>query len=79
MKRSIEDAQERLANDLLRRRDVVAVGVGADNGAPCLKVYVSGRGDRRSIPSRYEGHPVQVVGGGPFRAQTNDPAGPAAG
>ena len=74
MKRSIELAQERLANDLLKRRDVVAVGVGADNGEPCLKVYVSGRGNRRSIPRRFDGHPVRVVGGGPFRAQDDGSA-----
>ena len=74
MKRPIEQSQQRLADDLLRRRDVVAVGVGADNGEPCLKVYVSGRGDRRSIPQRFDGHRVHVVGGGPFRAQADGPA-----
>ena len=74
MKRSIEDAQRRLAEKLRSRRDVSAVGIGADNGDPCLKVYVSGPPSRRSIPDRYDGHPVRVVGGGPFRAQGNGPA-----
>lgn len=79
MKRSIEDAQQRLAEKLLSRKDVSAVGIGADNGDPCLKVYLSGSSSRKSIPDRYDGHPVRVVGGGPFRAQGNGSAGPAAG
>ncbi len=74
MKRSIEQAQKRLANDLRSRRDVSAVGIGAHKGEPCLKVYVSEREGRRSIPRRYDGHPVRVVGGGPFRAQDDGPA-----
>ncbi len=79
MKRSIEDAQQRLAEKLLSRRDVSAVGIGADNGDPCLKVYLSGSSPRKSIPDRYDGHPVRVVGGGPFRAQENGPAGSSTG
>lgn len=78
MKRSIEEAQQRLAEELLSRRDVSAVGIGADNGDPCLKVYISGPTARKPIPDRYEGHRVRVVGGGPFRAQENGPPGPAA-
>lgn len=74
MKRSIEEAQQRLADKLLTRRDVSAVGIGADNGDPCLKVYLSGRSSRKSIPDRYDGHPVRVVDGGPFRAQDSGPA-----
>ena len=73
MKRSIEEAQQRLAEKLLAHRDVSAVGIGADNGSPCLKVYLSGSASRRSIPDRYDGHPVRVVDGGPFRAQGNGP------
>ena len=79
MKRSIEEAQQRLAEKLLSRRDVSAVGIGADNGDPCLKVYLSESSSRKSIPDRYDGHPVRVVGGGPFRAQANGPAGSSTG
>ncbi len=71
MKRSIEQAQERLARDLMRRKGVSGVGIGAHKGEPCLKVYVSGK-DSGSIPNRFEGHPVHVVGGGPFRAQASE-------
>lgn len=69
MKRSIEQAQEDLAKDLMRREGVSGVGIGAHKGRPCLKVYVSDPDPDRAIPGTYEGHPVVVVGGGPFRAQ----------
>ena len=69
MKRSIEQAQERLAGELMRRSGVSGVGIGAHKGEPCLKVYLSKEDGGKSIPSRYEGHPVLVVGGGPFEAQ----------
>ena len=72
MKRTIEQAQKRLADELLRRSGVSGVGIGAHKGEPCLKVYVSERDRGKSIPNRFEGHPVHVVGGGPFRAQTAD-------
>lgn len=75
MRRSIEHAQMRLADKLMGRRDVSAVGIGADNGEPCLKVYVSGSRGRKPIPDRYEGHPVRVVRGGPFRAGDDASAG----
>ena len=68
MKRSIEQAQQELADELMRRDGVSGVGIGAHKGEPCLKVYVSDSGPEKGIPSRYEGHPVRVVGGGPFRA-----------
>ena len=77
MRESIEDAQRRLARELMPREDVAAVAVGAEGGAPCLKVYLSGPGTSRRaasgdarlrIPDRYEGHPVKTVAGGPFRA-----------
>lgn len=69
MKRSIEQAQERLAGELLRKSGVSGVGIGAHKGKPCLKVYVSDSKRRKSIPDRYDGHPVRVEGGGPFEAQ----------
>ena len=71
MKRSIDQAQKRLSDELLSRNGVSGVGVGAHKGEPCLKVYVSGRGRGKAIPKRYDGHPVLVVGGGPFRALDN--------
>ncbi|MCG8467132.1 MAG: hypothetical protein MJB57_02850 [Gemmatimonadetes bacterium] len=69
MKQSIENAQKRLADELMRRDGISGVGIGAHRGEPCLKVYVSG-GRGGKIPSRFDGHPVIVEGGGPFRAQT---------
>lgn len=71
MKRSIEQAQQQLASELMRRDGVSGVGIGAHRGEPCLKVYVSDSGSDKGIPNRYEGHPVRVVGGGPFRAMTS--------
>jgi len=70
MKRSIEQAQKGLADELMRRDGVSGVGIGAHKGEPCLKVYVSDSGPEKRIPNRYEGHPVKVVGGGPFRPMT---------
>ncbi len=72
MKRSIEQAQKRLSDELLPRGGVSGVGVGAHKGEPCLKVYVAGPGRGKAIPNRYDGHPVLVVGGGPFQALDND-------
>ncbi len=70
MKQSIEQAQKGLADELMPRGGVSGVGIGAHKGAPCLKVYISDQGPSKKIPSRYEGHPVLVVGGGPFRAMS---------
>ena len=75
MKRSIEQAQSDLANQLLRRKGVSGVAIGAHKGQPCLKVYVSAPGPDKGIPNRFEGHPVMVVGGGPFRALEADRGG----
>jgi len=72
MKRSIEQAQRDLAGQLMKRKGVSGVGIGAHKGEPCLKVYVSDPGPDKGIPNRYEGHPVMVVGGGPFRAMKAD-------
>ncbi len=67
MKKTIEDAQRRLANKLMGRDGISAVAIGARGGRPCLRVYVSDSGNKK-IPRKFEGHPVVVVGGGPFRA-----------
>jgi hypothetical protein len=67
MKKPIEDAQRRLAEQLLSRKGVSGVAIGAAGGRPCLRVYVSGSGGGK-IPSKFDGHPVVVVGGGPFHA-----------
>ena len=75
MKRSIEQAQKRLADVLMRRNDISGVGVGAHKGEPCLKVYLSGGragNGGKTIPDRFEGHPVMVVSSGPFRALDSD-------
>lgn len=75
MNHSIEEAQKALADELLRRDGVSGVGIGAHDGEPCLKVYVSKPSSRKGIPRRYRGHPVKVEGGGPFYAQTPGPGG----
>lgn len=72
MKRTIEQAQEDLANDLMQREGISGVGIGAHGGKPCLQVYVSKPGPDKGIPSRFEGHRVIVVGAGPFHALDAD-------
>jgi len=74
MGRSIEDAQKRLAEALMKRAGVSGVGIGAEAGKPCLRVYASKSAARR-VPRRFEGHPVVVVESGGFRAQGSTRAG----
>ncbi len=71
---SIEVAQRRLAEKLMRRRGVSGVGIGARDGAPCLKVYLSSPSPalRSRIPKTFRGHPVVVRESGEFRAQGAD-------
>ncbi len=71
---SIEDAQRGLAKKLMRRRGVSGVAIGARDGAPCLKVYLSSPSPalRARIPRTYRGHPVDVRESGEFRAQDVD-------
>lgn len=66
MAKSIEDAQKRLADELMSRGGVSGVGIGSHAGRPCLTVYASGKTGK--IPKRFEGHPVRVIEAGPFRA-----------
>lgn len=72
--RSIEDAQEALAEKLMRAKGVEGVGIGRRGGSPCLKVYLSVPRAELSarIPDRFRGHPVEVTGGGPFRALSGE-------
>ena len=73
MGRSIENAQKRLAEELMSRTGISGVGIGADRGKPCLRVYAS-RTEAKRVPKRFEGHRVVVVESDGFRAQ-----GPATG
>lgn len=68
MGRTIEDAQKRLADELLKKDGVSGVGIGADGDEPVLRVYASKSGAER-VPRRYEGHRVVVVESDGFRAQ----------
>ena len=68
MGRTIEDAQKRLADRLMKGGDVSAVGIGADEGEPVLRVYASKSGAER-VPARFEGHRVIVVNSDGFQAQ----------
>lgn len=68
MGRTIEDAQKRLADELMKKGGVSGVGIGADGDEPVLRVYASKSGAER-VPSRYEGHRVVVVESDGFRAQ----------
>lgn len=73
MAKSIEDAQKRLADELMSRGGISGVGIGSDGGRPCLTVYASGKKTGK-IPKRFDGHPVRVIVGGPFRAFDADDA-----
>ena len=68
MGRTIEEAQKRLADELMKRGDASGVGIGADKGEAVLRVYASKSGADR-VPSRYEGHRVIVVDSDGFKAQ----------
>lgn len=68
MGRTIEDAQKRLADRLMKSGDVSAVGIGAEGGEPVLRVYASKTGAER-VPAQFEGHRVIVVDSDGFRAQ----------
>ena len=73
MAKSIEDAQKRLADELMSRGGISGVGIGSHGGRPCLNVYASGKKTGK-IPKRFKGHPVRVIEGGPFRALDARPA-----
>jgi len=68
MGRTIEDAQKRLADELMKKGGVSGVGIGADRGEPVLRVYASKSGAEQ-VPRRYEGHRVVVVESDGFHAQ----------
>ena len=68
MGHTIEDAQKRLADELMKKGGVSGVGIGADGGEPVLRVYASRSGAAR-VPKSYEGHRVVVVESDGFRAQ----------
>ncbi len=74
MSNSIEEAQRRLTAKLMGRFGVSAIGIGADAGKPCLKIFVSGDEGGGRIPRNYKGHRVKVVKAGQFRAQSRSGA-----
>jgi hypothetical protein len=60
---------------LMAKPGVVAVGQGAlRDGTPCIRVFLEKRDPalEKTIPSRLEGHPVEVVVAGSIRAMPDD-------
>ena len=57
------------ATRLLSLPGVVGVGEGLCGGAPCIKVFVTGKTPAlvREIGSEIEGYPVEIVESGEFR------------
>ena len=67
MARDLEAARQELTRRVMGQPGVSGTAVGEKNGKPCLKVYVSDREARRSIPKDVGGYPVVVETTGPFR------------
>lgn len=67
MSDEIRSAQSVLNQQVMGKDGVEGTAIGLHRGAPCLKVYVSTEGVRKTIPKRLKGFPVVVEVSGGFR------------
>ena len=61
----MKDALSKLTKAVIDRPGVTGTAIGLAKGKPCLKVYVKDRRAAGKIPSRIDGHrvDVEVTGG----------------
>ena len=53
-------ALSKLTKAVIDRPGVTGTAIGLSGGKPCLKVYVDNRSAAGQIPSKVDGHPVEV-------------------
>ncbi|MGD8361035.1 MAG: hypothetical protein PVJ04_06360 [Gemmatimonadota bacterium] len=68
MDRKLERAHQRLTDRVMGRPGVSGTAIGERGGKPCLKVYVSDTGAKKTIPRSQDGFPVVVEVSGRFKA-----------
>lgn len=68
--KSIETVLQGHSKELMSIPGVNGTGLGACEGTPCIKVFVTQLTDeiRAKVPERLEGYRVKVEVSGPFRA-----------
>ncbi len=59
-------ALKKLTKSVIDRPGVTGTAIGLSKGKPCLKVYVKDRSAAGRIPSRIDGHRVEVEVTGSF-------------
>ena len=62
----LKAAHRELARKVLGRRGVAGTAIGKHGGKPCLKVYVTGPGAKRTVPDSVGGYPVILEKTGRF-------------
>ena len=68
MDRKLDRAHQRLTDRVMGRPGVSGTAIGERGGKPCLKVYVSDAGAKKTIPRSQDGFPVVVEVSGRFKA-----------
>ncbi len=63
---NMKGALRKLTKSVIDRPGVTGTAIGLSRGKPCLKVYVKDRGAAGRIPSRVDGHRVEVEVTGDF-------------
>ena len=63
----MKGALGKLTKKVIDRPGVTGTAIGLSGGKPCLKVYVKDRGAAGKIPSRIDGHRVEVEVTGAFK------------
>lgn len=63
----LQAAQRDLAAQVMGRPGVVGTAIGEKGGKPCLKVYLSDSGAKKTIPRKVGGFPVVVEVTGSIR------------
>ncbi len=65
----MKGALGKLTKAVINRPGVTGTAIGLSKGKPCLKVYVKDRRAAGKIPSRVDGHRVEVEETGTFKAR----------
>lgn len=67
MAEDLKAAHRELTDKVMGRAGVAGTAIGRDGGRPCLKVYVSDRSAKGSLPRNVGGYPVVVEYTGGFK------------